>query len=140
MTPERVARRYPASAFPEIARVRLMPGDIAATLVNLSATGILVECASSQHMGGLLTVHFEGTFIPAIIRARVVRCEVAGIASDGSLQFRVGFAFTERIALPNDVEDADGPKAAEGAEPALVAAGVSAVMAPVSTPILRNRW
>ncbi|MGE5199797.1 MAG: PilZ domain-containing protein [Rhodospirillaceae bacterium] len=144
MTGERVARRYPASAFPEISRVRLTPGEMVTTLVNLSATGILVECASRPQMGSQLTVHFEGTFIPASIRARVVRCEVAGIASDGSLRFRLGLAFTQRIALPNDVEDTHGPRAVEEAEPELVAAGVSAgvsaVMASVSTPILRNRW
>jgi hypothetical protein len=139
MTPEPVARRYPASAFPAITGVRLTPLEVAAKLVNLSATGILVECANRPAPGGLLTVHFAGTFVPASVPARVVRCEVAGIAPDGSLRYHLGLAFSERLALPDDLEaDADA-QATPAAVPPVVAAAVPAT-APASAPILRNRW
>lgn len=138
MTAERVAPRHPASAFPEIHGVRLDPPGIVAALVNLSATGVLVECASRQLPGRLLTVHFAGTFNPAAIESRVVRCEVAGIAPDGSLRYHLGLAFSERIALPAALE-ADAGTQPTAAAPPVVAAPASAT-APVSTPILRNRW
>jgi len=60
MTGEPVARRYPASAFPEILGIRLAPTGATATLVNMSATGVLVECASRPLPGAVLTVHFTG--------------------------------------------------------------------------------
>jgi hypothetical protein len=139
MTADRVARRYPASAFPGIKEVRLTPLEVAATLVNLSATGILVECANRPPLGGLLTVHFAGTFVPATIPARVVRCEVTGIAADGSLRYHLGLAFSERIALPEELEADGDAQATPAAIPPAVAPAASA-SAPASTPILRNRW
>ena len=104
MMGERVACRYPASAFPEIEGIRLAPSGAAATLVNMSATGGLVE-GSRAAPGAALTLHFKGTFEPASIKGRVVRCEVAGIAADGSLRFHLGLAFNTRFALLNKVED-----------------------------------
>jgi hypothetical protein len=136
MTADRVACRYPASAFPEIEGIRLTPAGIAATLVNMSATGILVQCASSALPGAALTVHFKGTFDPASIKSRVVRCEVAGIAADGSLRYHLGLVFATRLALPNEAGgDVDVREAALSA-PLLAAAATEAVAAPV----LRNRW
>jgi hypothetical protein len=133
MTGEPVARRYPASAFPEIQGIRLAPLGVVATLVNMSATGVLVECASRPVPGAAVTVHFKGTFNPASIEGRVVRCEVAGIAADGSLRFHLGLAFTTRLALPNEAEDEVDARAATPSAPPLAAAGVVA-------PVLRNRW
>jgi hypothetical protein len=46
MTSGRPARRYAAHSFPEIQGIRLVPPGAAVTLVNLSATGVLVECES----------------------------------------------------------------------------------------------
>jgi hypothetical protein len=133
MTGEPVARRYPASAFPEIQGIRLAPPTVGATLVNLSATGVLVECASRLLPGTVLTVHFNGTFNPASIESRLVRCEVAGIATDGSLRFYLGLAFSTRIALPNEADDdVDVREAAPPAPPVAAAA--------VAPPVLRNRW
>jgi len=136
MTGEPVARRHPASAFPEIRSIRLAPPGVAATLVNLSATGVLVECASRPSPGSMLTVHFEGTFSPASIRSRVVRCEVAGIGADGSLRYRLGLAFSTRLALPDEVDpivDARGEAPAASPSPTAASAAVAAF-------VPRNRW
>jgi len=135
MTGERAARRYPALSFPEIRAVRLAPIGAPATLVNLSATGILVECASRAVPGSPMTVQFEGTFTPASIDSRAVRCEVCGIAADGSLRFRIGLAFNARIALPMKADEAlDASPAADSAPPP------AAAPPPLPAPVPRNRW
>ena len=139
MTGEPVARRYPASAFPEIQGIRLASSRVAATLVNLSAAGVLVECASRLLPDTVLTVYFDGTFKPASIESRVVRCEVAGIATDGSLRFRLGLAFSMRIALPNEANDNVDVRAAAPSAPPLAAPAAPAAPA-VAAPVLRNRW
>jgi hypothetical protein len=136
MTGEQAARRYPASTFPEIQGIRLAPIGVSATLVNLSASGVLVECAGRAVPGSMLTVQFKGTFSPATIEGRVVRCEVMGIAADGSLRFHLGLAFSSRITL---AIEAGGEVEASMAVPVapLVAAAAAAVSA---EPVLRNRW
>jgi len=146
MTDELVARRYDAAEFPEIHAIRLTPPGAAATLVNLSATGALVECAARSRPGTMLTVHFKGTFKPETIESRVVRCEVANIAPDGSLQFQLGLAFSTRIALAQDADTAvEEPESADNFEAdgcdvplAFLAAAAAAPRGP--TPVLRNRW
>ena len=136
MTGDRVACRYPASAFPEIEAIRLTPSGVAATLVNMSATGLLVECSSRALPGAATTVHFKGTFDPPSIKSRVVRCEVKGIAVDSTLRYHLGLSFATRIALPNEAgNDADASEAAPSA-PLLAAAAAGAMAALV----LRNRW
>jgi len=140
MTGEPIARRYPASAFPEIQGIRLAPTGSTAALVNMSATGVLVECASRPLPGAILTVHFTGTFSPASMKSRVVRCEVAGIAADGSLRYHVGLAFNTRIALPNETEDGADASAAPPSAPPLAAAVVAAAAVEMVVPVLRNRW
>jgi hypothetical protein len=146
MTEERVARRYPAAEFPEIQGVYLLPIGAAATLINLSATGVLVGCATRSLPGTVLTVQFKGTFTPAAVECRVVRCEVAGIAADGSLQFQLGLAFGTRIELARDSgteaeapDKAGKPEAFGASVPlAVVAAAAAAPRGP--EPVLRNRW
>jgi len=139
MNPERPARRHPASAFPEIQGVRLVPPGVAATLVNLSATGVLVECATRLLPGTKLTVHVAGTFVPTPLDSHVVRCEVAGISADGSLRFHLGLAFDTRIALAQDLRaEAEAAQVAPVAPPELVAAAAAAE--PAGPPVLRNRW
>jgi hypothetical protein len=140
MTEDRIARRYPAVEFPEIQGIWLTPLGINATLINLSATGLLVGCATRSAPGTVLTVQFKGTFKPATLESRVVRCEVAGIAADGSLQFQLGLAFGTRIALAQDADEAAGETEAVGSDVplAIVAAAAAAPRGPV--PVLRNRW
>ena len=136
MTGERPARRYAASSFPEIRGVRLVPSGAAATLVNLSATGVLVECESRLLPGAVLTVEFIGTFSPALVEGRVIRCEVVGIATNSSLRYRIGLAFSTRIALPNEAPEETDTRTEAPVAPPPAAAGD----APVARPILRNRW
>ena len=133
---EGVAHRYPAASFPEITGIRLTRPEVPATLVNLSATGVLVECESRQAPGRTVTVLFDGAFSPSSIDSHVVRCEVAGIAPDGSLRYHLGLAFGERIALPDRVDDCVVARAEVLSAPPLVAAAAEAMAAPV----LRNRW
>lgn len=136
MTSERPARRYAASMFPAIQGILLVPPGTAATLVNLSVTGVLVECEDRLLPDTVLTVEFTGTFSPASIEGRVIRCEVIGIAANGSMRYRIGLAFTTRITLPSDAADETDTRAAEPVAPPPAAAG-SATEWP---PILRNRW
>lgn len=136
MTSEPAARRYAASALPGIDGVRLKPSGASATLVNLSATGALVECASRELPGSALTLEFLGAFVPASAGGRVVRCDVSGITADGSLRYHLGVAFDAPIALANDVETDGVPGATvrpAGAGPVLPATAASC-------PVLRNRW
>jgi hypothetical protein len=133
MKGERSLRRHPASAFPEITGVRLVPVGAVGVLLNLSATGVLIECASRVVPGTSLTVHFEGTFIPASVESRVVRCEVTGITSDGSLRFQLGLAFRTQISLACDAHDEPG-------QPAVLPALHPMAMAAAGPPVLRNRW
>jgi len=138
MTEERIARRYPAVEFPEIQGIWLTPLGINATLINLSATGLLVGCATRSAPGTVLTVQFKGTFKPATIESRVVRCEVAGIAVDGSLQFQLGLAFGTRIALAQDADETNGKPEAVGSDVPLAVVAAAAPRGP--EPVLRNRW
>jgi len=133
MTERPGRRRHPALAFPEIRGVRLAPIGAAAKLVNLSATGVLVECDSRGVPGTPMTVQFEGTFTPPSIDSHVIRCEVCGISADGSLRFHIGLAFNTRIALAVDAGEgvAETP-AANAAPPPAAAAGAKRVP--------RNRW
>ena len=140
MTTERTAKRYPAAALPGITGVRLSPLDAPATLVNLSETGALVESAGRPPVGGTVYVQLAGTFTPSSIQARVVRCEVAGIAADGSLHYQLGLAFTERITLPADVGSTGDASANEPAEPLIFAGAAASVAAPPIAAVLRNRW
>ena len=140
MMGERVACRYPASAFPEIEGIRLAPSGAAATLVNMSATGGLVECASRAAPGAALTLHFKGTFEPASIKGRVVRCEVAGISADGSLRFHLGLAFSTRLVLPDKAEHEVEESSPALTAPPLAIVAAAAAASDVVAPVLRNRW
>ena len=136
MTSERPARRYAAHSFPEIQGIRLVPPGADATLVNLSATGVLVECESRLLPDKAVTVEIAGTFSPASIEGRVIRCEVIGIAATGSLLYRIGLAFNTPITLPNGAEAESG---ASAAAPVAVAPPAPAETI-TAAPVLRNRW
>ena len=95
----RVDPRYPAAAVPAITAMRLSPGE-AVSLVNISASGVLVEGKTRFVPGTRVTVHFEGTIKPNQIKARVVRCQVSAIGGGGSLQYQSAIAFEGRMDLP----------------------------------------
>ncbi len=116
----RIAYRLPASRVPSIKGVHLVPGDVEATLINISTHGVAVECECRLLPRSDITVSFAGSFQPPSVAARVVRCTVVGITNDGALRYQVGMAFVRPIEL------------LESSRVEL------AVMPPA--PVLRNRW
>ena len=128
----RVHPRYPAESLNGITSVRLSPGEVV-TLVNLSASGILVEGKTRFVPGTRLTVIFEGPGAPSPAKGRVIRCQVSAIGEGGSLHYQSAIAFDETIHVPlcNPPEmsapsPAAKPTAANRSEP--------------QSQRLRNRW
>ena len=87
--------RYPAEAISRITGMRLSPGE-AVTLVNMSASGVLVEGKTRFVPGTRVAVIFEGPKAPPTVKGRVVRCQVSAIAGGGSLQYQSAIAFERR--------------------------------------------
>jgi hypothetical protein len=147
----RSAPRLPASAVPGIKGVRLSPHGTEATLMNISASGILVECVSRLRLGTAVTAVFDGTFSPATIEGRVARSSVANVSKKGVLQYHIGIAFNKPIVLEASpvaaaIRQPEAPAAPAAPEtpgaPALGTPGTTAQApeaAPV-LPILSNRW
>ena len=139
----RVDPRYPAAAIPAITAMRLSPGE-AVSLVNISASGVLVEGKTRFVPGTRVTVHFEGTIKPNQIKARVVRCQVSSIGGGGSLQYQSAIAFEGRMDLP--VEESALPAASVAAlieEPPAPKKGKAAAAPPPPAPApprVYNRW
>jgi hypothetical protein len=151
-TEKRNAPRHPASDVPSITGLRLSPHGAEASLVNISTTGLLAECAVRLKTGSTVTVQFEGTFTPATVQGRVARCSVSRVSNTGMLIYHVGLAFDEAIRLPEELERAE---AAMVETPAPAAAAVQVPETPVVEtpaaapappavehvrPTLRNRW
>lgn len=140
MTESRVAPRRPASLVPSITAVRLTPVGGNAALVNISATGVLVECSTRIAPGSPVTVVFEGTFVPASVSSKVARCEVTGIDQQGMLRYHLGIAFAKGIELedlPSQVQALHASQAA-GEHEMEIPLGALAATAPAAE--LRNRW
>jgi hypothetical protein len=114
---------------PSITGVRLSPHVSDATLLNISAGGVLIECASRVRLGACVTVIFEGTFSPASVEGRVARSCVANMGKNGILRYHVGIEFTNCIAI------AEAPSAPK---PHLVTPPPSQDTIPV--PVFVNRW
>jgi len=131
-TEQRSASRIPAERVPSIEGVRLSPGDEISTLVNISTSGVLVECTSRPRPGSAVTVHFLGSFTPATVRGRVARTMVASLGKDGVLHYMVGVAFDnsidfeEQLAAPPDAP-AEAPPTGD-------------LPAPKAASRLQNRW
>ncbi len=126
----RAAPRVPASCVPAITGVRLSPQGIEATLVNISARGVAVECGGRLMLKSEVTVLFDGTFEPSSVEGHVARCAVAGLGQDGELRYEVGIAFVR----PIEFLQASPP---EGTRPEPLRAS------PAATPpatVVRNRW
>lgn len=124
------APRLPASRVTSIRGMRLSPPGVEVTLVNISATGTLVDCPRRLNPGADVTVFFDGTLDPPSVPGRVVRCSVAAIGKEGVLRYQVGIEFSRRIEL----DEATRP-AAETPDVPLP----TETPAPPS-PVLRNRW
>jgi hypothetical protein len=100
-----------------ITGLRLLPQGAAASLVNISSTGLLAESIARVAVNSPITLAVDGGFTPDTISGRVVRCEVAVMGADGRLRYHIGIEFDTPL-------DLDGPRA-----PAAAAA-----------PVVRNRW
>ncbi len=100
----RAAPRSAAALVPSVTGLHLSPHGADATLVNISATGLLAECRIRLKTGSTVTVSFEGTFEPSSAAGRVVRCSVATMSKNGGLLYHVGIAFDGRIALKKAAE------------------------------------
>jgi PilZ domain len=131
----RLHPRYPADSVSGITGVRLSPGD-AVTLVNISASGILVEGKTRFVPGTRLNVIFEGPGAPGTVKGRVVRCQVSAIGGGGSLQYQSAITFETNIELPID----EVAKGAATAEPAAAAASKQTGTPEPKSQRLRNRW
>jgi hypothetical protein len=138
LTNRRVEQRYSRDAIPAITGIRLSPGDDAG-LVNLSASGILVESAMRYAPGVTLTVHFEGSFPTRQIKGRVVRCQVSAITRQGALQYQTALAFERRldlgIAASEPVSQEPPPQA-----PVADAGSTAPTDEPADPPEPFNRW
>ncbi len=124
------APRLPASRVTSIRGMRLSPPGVEVTLVNISATGALVECPRRLNPGADVTVMFDGTLDPPSVPGRIVRCSVAAIGKEGVLRYEVGIEFGRRIELDEAPKPAAGPPEAPRQPPAPAPAA----------PVLRNRW
>ena len=137
-TNRRVEPRYTRDAIPAIAGIRLSPGD-EAQLVNISASGILVESATRYAPGVTLTIHFDGSFPTRQIRGRVVRCQVSAITRQGALQYQTGLVFEKRldlgIAAPEPVVDEPPPQS-----PVADSGPTAPTDEPAEPPEPFNRW
>lgn len=157
----RSAPRRPASAVPGIKGVRLSPHGSEATLLNISASGILVECTSRLRLGTAVTTVFDGTFSPSTIEGRVARSSVANVSKKGVLQYHIGIAFNkaivfeaapvaaavrqpETLATPATPATPAAPVAQAAPEapgvPATPGATAQAPEAAPVLPVLTNRW
>jgi hypothetical protein len=101
----RAEPRYAPSAVPSITSVRTVSGD-PLTLVNISATGVLVEGGTRIKPGERVALVFEG-LEPKQVSGRVVRSVVSAIGGTGSLCFQTGIAFDRYVKLPLPLARAD---------------------------------
>ena len=137
-TNRRAEPRHPPASVPEIASLRLSPGD-AGQLINISATGLLMESLARYAPGGAVTVHFEGTIDTKQIKGRIVRCQVSAIGEKGALHYQTAVVFKGRVRLAVDEANRAAEPDRRGAE-AEVAAESDLPAAPNDPPELMNRW
>ena len=135
---KRSAPRRQTSLVPSILGVRLSPYGADATLVNISTSGVLVECSRYLKPGSAVTVVFDGSFSPSSIESRVARSSIAGIDKEGAVRYDVGIAFKTPIGL-----DDAAATATEQPEPVPMPEMEMPLPLPNPTPVpavLRNRW
>ena len=100
----RAEPRYQPSAVPAITGVKTSAGDLL-TLVNISATGVLVEGNTRIKPGERVSLAIFG-LEPSQVSGRVVRSVVSAIGNSGTLRFQTGIAFDRRVRIPLPAEDA----------------------------------
>jgi hypothetical protein len=115
---------------PSIKWLQISPPGFRATLVNISASGLLAEWGLPLKIGQTVTIAFEGTFAPRSIGARVIRSSIASTTS-ASLRYQVGLAFMAPIAFEDEAPPATG---------AVKAPAAAAVPDPAPLDDVANRW
>ena len=113
----------------ETQEVKLSPGG-PAELINLSATGALVETTARLAVGASTSVCIGGAR-PQRLAGRVARCQVCGIHRNNTMTYQLAIEFE----ASTQVELADVPQAV--AAPAAV---VAAAAAPPREPEFVNEW
>jgi len=142
-----IAPRRPASAVPAITGLVISPPVAKASLVDISASGLLAEAGVPLRIDLAVKITFEGTFEPRSVEARVVRSSVAAMTPAG-VRYHIGLAFKAAIQLdPTPSDSSDQPVASPEARdnPAAVSPPIAAAAAPVAAPPPRvasrvNRW
>lgn len=126
----RGAPRRSASAVPSISGLTLSPYGAAATLVNISTSGLLAESGVPLKIGNFVKVIFEGAFAQQSVEGRVVRICVASMAPTG-VRYHIGVAFKISINLESEA----APQSRADNRPATVV-----VADPPQPSVLVNRW
>jgi len=106
-------------------------------MLNISTTGVLVECTSRLRIGTTVTTLFDGTFSPSSVEGRVSRSTVSNMSKDGVLRYQIGIAFLSPIALEPAAVAASRQPEATSQTPSEALPGSSEM--PV-LPVLSNRW
>jgi len=121
---EKRPHRRPAASVPSITGLRFKPHGIDATLVDISETGLLAECAERLKPGTSVTVLFEGMMAFRSVTGRVARSFVSTMGADCRLRYQVGIAFNDPIVIDDDITPVEPENTA-----------------PVVAPrVVRNRW
>jgi hypothetical protein len=103
---------------PSITGLRISPPGFKATLVDISASGLLAELGVTFRIGQVVSVTFEGTFSPRTVGARVARSAIAAMTA-GGIRYHVALAFMTPLVLdPLPATGAeDGAAPSEAADP-----------------------
>jgi hypothetical protein len=94
----RVVTRWVPGSAEALSRVRLRTGRELAVM-NVSATGALVEGTTRLLPGTHVEVHVTAAQGRVLVRARVVRCTVCTVTAD-VIMYRGALAFTTPVDLP----------------------------------------
>ena len=92
MGDRREAARHPAEEVPWIKGIRAANIE-EAYLINVSSTGVLVQCRARLLPGDETVLQFVRSGNRFRVKGQVVRCEVADVHAEGSLQYEVAVAF-----------------------------------------------
>jgi hypothetical protein len=132
--------RYPREAVPEITALRVS-GDEAA-LVNISASGLLVESATRYAPGRRIIVEFDGKFPTKRIKGRIVRCQVSAINEKRELLYHTALVFESRLMLNTTAGAASRSTAPETKQAATSDARTTAAkpQAPTNASEPGTRW
>lgn len=135
---KRGARRFSGEDVPSITSVRVSPLGIQARLVDISETGILLECTTRIQPRSSVNLSFDGTSGLSPTAGRVARTTVAALDSSGSLRYHVGIAFTASIPMVSKLVQGT-PAKPPSADPSHTLDAPPPAAAP-SRVIPRNRW